>query len=334
MLRQALESFGEIPDIEFDAMAVGHDLTKLTSSVLERMTALFGEERPALVLVHGDTTSAMATALAAFYAGVPVGHVEAGLRTFDLDRPFPEEMNRVVIDSFARYLFAPTEGAARNLRSEYASRDCEIHVTGNTGVDALLAMAKRVEGDEALKRSLSARFGLDQDDRRLILVTGHRRESFGEGFEEICRGLSALSRRDDVRIIYPVHLNPSVGEVVRARLGDHPNISLIEPVDYVAMVYLMTRAHIVLTDSGGIQEEAPALGKPVFVMRDVTERPEALATGVASLVGANAQAIETEIAALLDDDDAYRLRARPVFPYGNGAAGERIAQIIARNLFE
>jgi UDP-N-acetylglucosamine 2-epimerase len=322
MLDQVFDAFGERADIDLDLMAPSQTLTDITVGVLEGMAAVFAERNPLLVLVHGDTTTAMAAALAAFYARIPVGHVEAGLRSHDMTRPWPEEYNRVAIDATATLLFAPTEGAAENLRRETPARR-RIEVTGNTGIDALLFIAAKVGVEET---SLATRV---DSDRRLVLVTGHRRESFGDGFDRICDAIERIAARPDVEIVYPVHLNPNVQEVVVRRLAGLGNVQLLAPVGYLEMVALMKRATLVLTDSGGIQEEAPALGKPVLVMRDITERPEAIETGVASLVGTDADRIVGEVFRLLDDKVYYASRARSVFPYGDGRAAERIAAAIA-----
>ncbi len=323
MLDQVFAAFGEKPDIDLDLMAPGQTLSDITTRVLERMGSLLAEEQPSLVLVHGDTTTAMAAAMAAFYAKVPVGHVEAGLRSHDMARPWPEEFNRVAIDAVAELLFAPTEAAAENLRRE-SPRERAISVTGNTGIDALLHVAGALTGIEIEALDL----GLDAA-RPLVLVTGHRRESFGDGFARICDALARIAARGDVDLVYPVHLNPQVLDVVTERLDDAGSIRLIPPVGYWEMVALMQRATLILTDSGGIQEEAPALGKPVLVMRDVTERPEAIATGVASLVGTDPDRIVGEVARLLDDAEYYASCARPVFPYGDGQAAGRIAATVA-----
>jgi UDP-N-acetylglucosamine 2-epimerase (non-hydrolysing) len=260
----------------------------------------------------------MAAALAAFDAGIPVGHVEAGLRSHDPARPFPEELNRVAIDRVATLCFAPTESAAANLRREGKS-DRTIMVTGNTGIDALLQVARRLDGPAPAPDA----------GRRSILVTGHRRESFGAGLEGICHALARLANRGDVEIVWPVHLNPAVREAVIDRLSRRPHIRLVEPVGYVEMVRLMQAAAIILTDSGGIQEEAPALGRPVLVMRDVTERPEAIAMGAARLVGTDPNTIVRETVLLLDDKAEYASRSKPVFPYGDGQAAGRIAEAVA-----
>ena len=289
MLDQVFEVFGEQPDIDLDLMAQGQSLTEITIRVLESMQRVLREQAPAVVLVHGDTTTAMAAALAAFYEQIPVGHVEAGLRSHDMSRPWPEEYNRVAIDAVSTLLFAPTEIAAENLRRENPQPRA-ITITGNTGIDALLYVAGKLDGESL--PGTSVEIDATQD---LVLVTGHRRESFGDGFERICDALTRIAVRPGVQIVYPVHLNPQVQKVVRARLSGHSNIHLLPPVSYVEMVALMKRAKIILTDSGGIQEEGPALGKPVLVMRDVTERPEAIETGVASLVGTDPVRICAEI---------------------------------------
>jgi UDP-N-acetylglucosamine 2-epimerase (non-hydrolysing) len=327
MLDQVLAAFGEHADIDLGLMAPGQTLPQLTSRVLLAMTEALEREKPDLVLVHGDTTTAMAAGLAAFYARIPVGHVEAGLRSFDLARPWPEEFNRVAVDAIAALMFAPTEGAAANLRGEYNRRG-RILVTGNTGIDALLTMAARIEADAALRAGIEAGLPRIAPGRRLVVVTGHRRESFGEGFQRICDGLAAIAARDGVEVVYPVHLNPQVRDVVMRRLGGRANIHLLPPVEYQQMVWLMTRAHVLVTDSGGIQEEGPALGKPVLVMREVTERPEALTTGVVKLVGTDPALMLAEVTRLLDDPAAYAAMARPVFPYGDGQAARRIADAI------
>jgi UDP-N-acetylglucosamine 2-epimerase len=275
----------------------------------------------------------MAAAMAAFYAQIPVGHVEAGLRSRDLKQPWPEEFNRVVIDSLADLLFAPTAEARSNLLGEY-NRGAEIHVTGNTGIDALLLFAEILRSDANHRRELDDRFAYLDPQKRLILVTCHRRENIGEGLENVCDALAKIASRSDIQLLYPMHLNPKVRLTVLQRLHarHNNNIYLIEPVDFSKMVYLMHRAFLILTDSGGIQEEAPALGKPVLVTRNTTERPEALKTGNVILVGTDTDRICLEANRLLDDDQLYRERARPVFPYGDGMASERILQIVARRL--
>lgn len=327
MLDQVLASFGERCDHDFGLMAPGQPLPQLTARMILAMTEALEVNPPDLVLVHGDTTTAMAVALAAFYAHVPVGHVEAGLRSFDLGRPWPEEFNRVAVDAMAELMFAPTEEAAANLRAEYNRRG-RVIVTGNTGIDALLTMAARIDSDAKLSADIEASLPALVPGRRLIVVTGHRRESFGDGFERICQGLAAVATRSDVEIVYPVHLNPNVRDVVTQRLGGRANIHLLPPVEYAQMVWLMKRAALLITDSGGIQEEGPALGKPVLIMREVTERPEALATGVVKLIGTDPALMRAEVSALLDDADRYAATARVAFPYGDGSAARHIADAI------
>lgn len=326
LLDQAFAGSGERPDIDLGLMTEGQTPTQIAARLMPAVERLIGAERPPLVLVHGDTTTAMAAALAAFHAGMPVGHVEAGLRSHDLARPFPEEFNRIAIDAVATLCFAPTEGAAANLRAESA-RERTILVTGNTVIDALLEIAGGLDGGEL------ARAGLELNgSKRLILATGHRRESFGAGLEAVCEALVRLAARGDVEIVYPVHLNPAVRGTVMDRLAGRAGIRVIEPVGHVEMVALMQTAAIILTDSGGIQEEAPALGKPVLVMREVTERPEAVALGAARLVGTDPEAIVREAVLLLDDEAEYAARAKPVFPYGDGQAATRIAAAVAEFL--
>ncbi|MBV1798741.1 non-hydrolyzing UDP-N-acetylglucosamine 2-epimerase [Siccirubricoccus sp. G192] len=327
MLQQVTEAFAQPCDMDLGIMVSGQGLTALTSRVLLAMSEVLERDLPDLVLVHGDTTTAMAAAVASFYAGIPVGHVEAGLRSFDLQRPWPEEFNRVTVDSIATLMFAPTETAAANLRREY-NQSGRILVTGNTGIDALLTIAARLESDKKLEAVTAGQFRFLDPSRRLVLVTGHRRESFGAGFEGICEGLAEIAERDDVEIVYPVHLNPNVRAVVHRKLAGRPNLHLIEPVGYVEMVWLMTRATVLVTDSGGLQEEGPALGKPVLVMRDVTERPEALASGVVKLIGTDPRKISSSVSQLIDDPVAYASMARRVFPYGDGHAAQRIVDAV------
>lgn len=331
MLNQVFDVFGEKPDIDLNVMKPNQRLPELTGAIISQMSAVLEADRPDLVLVHGDTTTALATAMAALYSKVRIGHVEAGLRSFDLSQPWPEEFNRVTIDAIADYLFAPTTVAADNLGREYSRRG-QIYVTGNTGIDALLHVSNRIDAEEMGASSpIEALDGIDPD-RSLILVTGHRRENFGAGFEGICQGISRLAGRNDVQVVYPVHLNPNVRDVVQTRLGSHPNVHLVPPVPYVDMVRLMKKSKIILTDSGGIQEEGPALGRPVLVMRETTERPEALATGAVSLVGTDPNEIYNVASSLLDDEEYYQHRAKAVFPYGDGTASIKIAGIITESL--
>ena len=331
MLDQVFSAFDELPDIDLNLMVPNQTLAGITANVILRMTDVLNDLKPDVILVHGDTTTAMATAIAGFYCHCRVGHVEAGLRTHDLQRPWPEEFNRVTIDAIADYLFAPTASARDNLRSEYNQRG-KILVTGNTGIDALLYISGAIDRDTVLQKKLAARYDYLDLNRNLILVTGHRRESFGEGFQRICDGLISIAERPDVEVLYPVHLNPAVRTVISDRLNGRLNIRLIEPIEYFDMVYLMKRAKILVTDSGGIQEEGPALGRPVFVMRDVTERPEALSTGVVKLIGTDPVRMRAEVDLLLDDGEGYQSLARPVFPYGDGTAAIQIAEFIGKEL--
>ncbi len=328
MLDQVLDLFNIKPDFDLNLMKPSQDLTDITSNVLIGMRDVFDQWKPDMVFVHGDTTTAMAASLAAFYAKIPVAHVEAGLRTNDIYSPWPEEMNRRIVGRVSSLHFAPTDTARANLLAEGCAEN-SIHVTGNTVIDALLKVVERFNNDSTLNLQLRKRFSYLQEDKRLILVTGHRRENFGQGFENICKALSKIAKRDDVEIVYPVHLNPKVQEPVRRILGNCPRIHLIEPLDYLPFVYLMNRAYVLLTDSGGIQEEAPSLDKPVLVMRDTTERPEAVAAGTVKLVGTDAERIVSEITRLLDDQQVYQRMSNTHNPYGDGHAAERISAIIA-----
>lgn len=323
MLDQVLHLFDIKPEFDLDIMRPNQDLAHITQSVLVGVTQVLQEFKPDRILVHGDTTTSFAAALAAFYLRIPVGHVEAGLRTGDKNAPFPEELNRVLADQICDLHFAPTEGAADNLRRENISEE-GILVTGNTVVDALLDIVDRLDNDAALRRKAESQFSDLDATRKMILITGHRRENFGKGFESICHALADLSLRDDIQIIYPVHLNPNVREPVNRILGTNKAVRLIEPLDYLPFVYLMNKAHIIVTDSGGIQEEAPSLGKPVLVMRDVTERPEAVEAGTVKLVGTNQQNIVKEVNRLLDDPSRYEAMSRAHNPYGDGKASRRI----------
>lgn len=329
MLDQVVGLFGITPDYDLDIMRDGQDLTHITNAVLSGMGAVLEDFRPDRVLVHGDTTTTFATSLAAFYHKVPVGHVEAGLRTGNIHAPWPEEMNRLLADSIADLYFAPTEGAAENLRIEGKAEE-KIVVTGNTVIDALQHVTGLLQADAELAAQQSKQFPYLNEERHLVLVTGHRRENFGQGFENICTALARLGERDDVQIVYPVHLNPNVREPVGRILGERPNVHLIEPLEYLPFVYLMDKAYVIITDSGGIQEEAPSLGKPVLVMRDVTERPEAVQAGTVRLVGTDRDAIVGESSRLLDDTDAYAAMSRAHNPYGDGQAAPRIVREILR----
>jgi UDP-N-acetylglucosamine 2-epimerase (non-hydrolysing) len=330
MLDQVLDLFEIVPDFDLNLMRPGQDLTDITCNVLSGMREVFKQWMPDLVLVHGDTATAMAAALAAYYAKIPVGHVEAGLRTNDIYSPWPEEMNRRMVGRMATYHFAPTEVARNNLISEGCD-DSTIFVTGNTVIDALFKVVERIKTDKLLNQELSQKFPFIDANKRMILVTGHRRENFGEGFENICKALRKIAERGDVQVVYPVHLNPNVQEPVHRILASCQNIHLIEPQDYLPFVYLMERAYLLLTDSGGIQEEAPSLGKPVLVMRDTTERPEAVEAGTVELVGTDVKRIVTKSNELLDNAQEYQRMSRAHNPYGNGKACERIIEVLKMN---
>ena len=322
MLDQVLEAFDIVPDIDLDIMLPSQSLPELTSRLLLRMDAVLEDERPDVVLIQGDTTTVMTTAMAAFYRRIPVGHVEAGLRTGDLNNPFPEEMNRIVAGRLSRWHFAPTQSARDNLLGEGCD-PASVHVTGNTVIDALLEVA-------SVDRPLPAQVPAD---KRLILVTAHRRENFGAAFREICHGIRDLAdQHEDVHVLYPVHPNPNVAGPAHDILSGHARITLCEPMDYLPFVNAMKHAYLVLTDSGGVQEEAPALGKPVLVMRSETERPEAIWAGVVKLVGSDRNAIVAEATRLLTDPAAYDDMARGVSPYGDGKAAGRIAAILKSDL--
>lgn len=326
MLDQTLQTFGIVPDIELNAMRPGQSLAALTGRLFQGLDGVLEGEGPGWVLVQGDTTTAMVGAVAAYYRGVRVAHVEAGLRTYDPRAPFPEEINRTFISRVADLHFAPTERAAYNLRREGVPAD-RIHLTGNTVVDALFWVRDRVR--QGMPPGLPSGLLSSLDGRKLILVTGHRRESFGEGLENICLALREIARRcEDSIIVYPVHLNPKVREPVQRILGDEPRVNLIDPLPYEALIYLMDRSYCILTDSGGIQEEAPSLGKPVLVMRNATERPEAVEAGLARLVGTQRENIVRAACELLSDSAAYEQMARRVNPYGDGRASQRIVKLL------
>lgn len=323
MLDQVLEAFQVKPDYDLDLMQPGQTLSQTTSRILAALEGVIASFEPHMVLVQGDTTTTMAGALAAFYQQVPVGHVEAGLRTHDMRQPFPEEMNRVVTTRLAALHFPPTESAARNLLAEGIAAET-IHVTGNTGIDAVLHVA---EGLECGRLRAPVLPPIDPS-RKLIVVTAHRRESFGAGFERICAAIAAIAERPGVQLVYPVHRNPNVLEPVTKRLGGLPNVLLTEPLDYVSFVDLMRRAYLLLTDSGGIQEEGPSLGKPILVLREKTERPEAVEAGTVKLVGTDEDRILAEVFRLLDDPAEYERMRRIHNPYGDGQASRRIASLI------
>lgn len=318
LLDQVMKVFDIEPDIDLDIMRPNQALTTLTARLLLDLDDVLLAEKPDAVLAQGDTTTVMTVALACFYHKIPFGHVEAGLRTWDMLNPFPEEMNRVIAGRLAKWHFAPTESSRQNLLSEGAV-DADIVVTGNTVIDALLSVANR---------DVDLPVELDQT-KRLILVTAHRRENFGKPFERVCCALLALLERNpDVQVLYPVHPNPNVHETAHRLLGKHPRVVLCEPLDYLPFVAAMKRAYLILSDSGGVQEEAPALGKPVLVLRHETERPEAVQEGVVKLVGTDFDAIVSEAQQLLDDESAYRAMARGVSPYGDGHAAARIVNVL------
>jgi UDP-N-acetylglucosamine 2-epimerase (non-hydrolysing) len=322
MLDQVLAAFAVTPDYDLNVMTPGQTLFQSTARIIQALEQPFAASKPDLAVVQGDTTTTLCGALAAFYSGIAVAHVEAGLRTGDLRQPFPEELNRVLTTRMTTLHFAATSSAADNLRRESISE--HVWVTGNTGIDAVLHVRDRLDRGE-LTASGSG-FGLDlhRPGKRLVLVTAHRRESFGEGFSQICQALAAIADRDDVHVVYPVHPNPNVQIAVYDRLRSHPNITLIEPMDYVPFVDLMRRAYLILTDSGGIQEEGPSLGKPVLVLREKTERPEAVEAGTVKLVGTDTARIVRETTTLLDCPEEYQRMSRIHNPYGDGHASERI----------
>ncbi|MDW3780250.1 UDP-N-acetylglucosamine 2-epimerase (non-hydrolyzing) [Kluyvera cryocrescens] len=331
MLDQVLNLFSIVPDYDLNIMSPGQGLTEITCRILQGLKPVLESFKPDVVLVHGDTTTTAAASLAAFYQRIPVGHVEAGLRTGDLYSPWPEEANRTLTGHLAMYHFAPTENSRQNLLRENLP-DSRIFVTGNTVIDALFWVRDRVMNDEALRTELSERYPFLSNDKKMILVTGHRRESFGQGFEKICHALAEIAATNpDVQIVYPVHLNPNVSEPVNRILGHIDNVMLIDPQDYLPFVWLMNHAWLILTDSGGIQEEAPALGKPVLVMRETTERPEAVDAGTVRLVGTDSRRIVDEVTRLLRDEDEYQRMSRAHNPYGDGRACERILLALKNN---
>nr|WP_317892109.1 UDP-N-acetylglucosamine 2-epimerase (non-hydrolyzing) [uncultured Sphingomonas sp.] len=329
LLDQVLSIAGVTPDIDLDLMEPGQSLDRLTARLLLALGEVMDRERPDRVIVQGDTATAMVGALAAYYRKIPVGHVEAGLRSGDIYQPWPEEVNRRIVAPIADLHFAPTETAAAALRAENVS-PASIHVTGNTVIDALHATRDRIAADPALAAEIAPvaeRFA----DKRVVLVTTHRRENFGDGMAAIARAVGRIADRPDVAVLFPVHPNPNVVAAMDAVLGDRPNVARIAPLDYPNFIRALELAHIVLTDSGGVQEEAPALGKPVLVMRETTERPEGVTAGTARLVGPHEDRIVSGIWTLLDDDDAYAAMARAHNPFGDGRASARIAEIVARD---
>lgn len=326
MLDQVLAVSGITPDHDLDIMQPGQSLDALTARLLEAIGGVLDASKPDRVIVQGDTATAMVGALAAYYRKIPVSHVEAGLRSYDIYQPWPEEVNRKIIGTIADQHFAPTDVSAAALQAEAVPDDC-IFVTGNTVIDALYWVTDRISHRPELAAGLAdleARFA----GKKIIGITTHRRENFGDGMENIAAAITAIAARDDVACIFPVHMNPNVRAVMDNALGDLPNVAMIEPLDYPHFARLLSISHIMLTDSGGVQEEAPALGKPVLVMRDTTERPEGVTAGTAKLIGTDKNRIISEIFTLLDDDAAYSAMARAHNPFGDGKAGQRIAEII------
>lgn len=329
MLDQVLELFELKPDFDLDIMKPGQDLSDITAAILQGMKQVFSEFRPDIVLVHGDTATTFAVTLAAYYHQIPVAHVEAGLRTGNLYSPWPEEANRKLTGALSAIHLAPTDTSRQNLLNEGVDPNT-VHVTGNTVIDSLLKVVAKLESNQALQSEFHEQFAFLNNKKKLVLVTGHRRESFGGGFERICQALVNTAKEfPDVEIVYPVHLNPNVREPVNRLLSGLSNIHLIEPLDYLPFVYLMNKAYIIVTDSGGIQEEAPSLGKPVLVMRDTTERPEAVAAGTVKLVGTDVDVICSNLKVLLTDNAAYERMSFAHNPYGDGEACARILDILA-----
>jgi len=324
MLDQVMTLFKLKADYDLAIMKPGQDLSDITSAVIVGLRDVFKDFLPDRVLVHGDTTTTLATSLAAYYARIPVGHVEAGLRTGNIYSPWPEEGNRKLTGGIADRHYAPTEESKRNLLAENVPEE-QVLVTGNTVIDALQLVVEQLGTDDGLKTKMETQFSFLSAERRMVLVTGHRRESHGGGFERICEALKTLASRGDVDVVYPVHLNPNVREPVNRILSDAKHVHLIEPQDYLPFVYLMNRSYLIITDSGGVQEEAPSLGKPVLVMRDTTERPEALAAGTVKLVGTDVATIVKESSSLLDDQKQYEVMSYAHNPYGDGKACARIA---------
>ena len=330
MLDQVLELFEIKPDYDLDLMRAGQSLNDVTARILLELKPVLQEFKPDVVLVHGDTATTFAASLAAYYEQIAVGHVEAGLRTGNIYSPWPEEANRKLTGALTQYHFAPTETSQNNLLRENFGKE-NISVTGNTVIDALLMIKEKIDHDEALQHSLSEQFPFLHEDKKLVLVTGHRRESFGGGFERICEALAFTAQKHpEAQIVYPMHLNPNVREPVNRILAGINNVHLIEPQQYLPFIYLMNRSHIILTDSGGIQEEAPSLGKPVLVMRDTTERPEAVEAGTVKLVGTNVDRIVTGLTTLLQDEQAYKEMSFAHNPYGDGKACQRILDVLAK----
>lgn len=331
LLYQALGLFGIKADLDLEIMKDNQGLTDITCAILQKLNPVLIDFAPDLVLVHGDTTTTFAASLASFYAGYPVGHVEAGLRTYDKMAPWPEEVNRQLTSCVADLHFAPTENSAKNLLSE-KKKGGEVFVTGNTVIDAVQWALTRIRADAGLEHDMFKRFNFLDTRKHMILVTAHRRENFGKGFENIANALLEIAERDDVEVVLPLHMNPNVQVPIKAKLEGQANIHLIEPLDYLDFVYVMSRSHLILTDSGGIQEEAPALGKPVLVMRDTTERPEGVTSGNIKLVGTEVESIVRSTLSLLDDPSVYSSMSNAKNPYGNGDSAKIILSIIESHL--
>lgn len=324
MLDQVLDLFEIVPDYDLDIMEPGQTLTKISNKILSSLEPVLEEFKPDLILVHGDTSTTLFSSLAAFYQRIPIGHVEAGLRTGNLLSPWPEEGNRKLTGALAKIHFAPTEQARKNLTNEGIRAD-DIVVTGNTVIDALLMAKEMISNDAKRKMELDSQFKFLKSDSRIVLITGHRRENFGDGFEQMCHAISELATEySDTQFVYPVHLNPNVREPVERLLKNLSNVHLIEPLDYLPFVYLMMRSYLILTDSGGVQEEAPSLGKPVLVMRDTTERPEAVLAKTVKLVGTDSEEIIRNVRTLMDNEIEYNRMSHAHNPYGDGMACKRI----------
>ncbi|USD22385.1 UDP-N-acetylglucosamine 2-epimerase (non-hydrolyzing) [Microbulbifer variabilis] len=329
MLDQVLSLFGLIPDYDLDLMRSGQNLTDISVGILQGMNKILEEAKPDIVLVHGDTATTFFTSLAAYYSKISIGHVEAGLRTGNLFSPWPEEANRKLTGALADLHFSPTENSKKNLLNEGVSSE-KIFVTGNTVIDSLLEVVRKLDEDKKIYDKFNNEFNFLDDNKKLILLTGHRRESFGGGFERICQAILEIAKSHrNVQIVYPLHLNPNVREPVNRLLNDVDNIFLIEPLDYLPFIYLMNKSYIILSDSGGIQEEAPSLGKPVLVMRDTTERPEAVKAGTVKLVGTKVDVIIKETSTLLTDKDSYNKMSFAHNPYGDGQASKKIINVLA-----
>lgn len=333
MLDQVLNLFNIVPDFDLNLMKPGQDLTDVTCNVLIGMKKIFQQWKPDWVFVHGDTTTTISASLAAFYEKISVAHIEAGLRTGDIYSPWPEEMNRRLTTNISLLHFAPTKRAKDNLLKDGVLEQ-RVIVTGNTVIDALFQALKILRNNHNFEVEFEKKFSYLDAKKRLILVTGHRRENFGENFEKICQALKKISKRGDVEILYPVHLNPNVQEPVQRILGDEPHIHLVQPLDYLPFIYVMSRSYLIITDSGGIQEEAPSLGKPVLVLRETTERPEALEAGVVKLVGTATPTIISNVFRMLDDSDSYKAMSQTHNPYGDGLASEKIVKFFKKKYFK